>query len=182
MALDAYCEGCKELLKNDISNWRAIQLVVNARPQFAPEEGDLIHFHEQEGKTDKSAMLQYKLLFDSNNYKVYSPTTDMARIQADMEQQLFGNIDATARGTEVFDKSNAHKTYFEEESKQSKLRPQTVMLASTDIFEGFDYNNDMEQEEESGDQNNPLPLMKSTANRGASGGEGPSRETTMVRL
>ena len=81
MPLDSFCDNCKQFLKKDIKNWLEIQKVISSRPSITPEQGNHMHYQtEKEDQTDKKALLQLDLLFDSRNYKILRPPRDNARI------------------------------------------------------------------------------------------------------
>ena len=81
MPLDSFCDNCKQFLKKDIKNWVEIQKVISSRPSITPEQGNHMHYQtEKEDQTDKKALLQLDLLFDSRNYKILRPPRDNARI------------------------------------------------------------------------------------------------------
>ena len=45
MRLDTFCESCRDVLKQDLLNWRAINMVVAARaPVITSEEGMQLHY------------------------------------------------------------------------------------------------------------------------------------------
>ena len=72
MKVDQFCEVCRNVIKNDIMNWRAIRMVIDSRaPEISQSEGNLMHFDtEEEGEESKKTLLSLKLQFDSENYKI----------------------------------------------------------------------------------------------------------------